>query len=133
MKPALWTGASLALIAAGPAHAESCTKSRDYILTNGGTQPSSAYQSLYKTCLETLRFSNVKDAFILTDGAVAVVPRNDAIGATAGTLAEFCTRFPRSTVHFVERAQLRQVADIGRAVRMSSSTSTPCSKITGSG
>jgi hypothetical protein len=133
MKPAFWIGASLALIAAGSAHAESCTKSRDYILTNGGTQPTSAYQSLYRTCLETLRFSNVKDAFILTDGAVAVVPRNSALGATAGTLTEFCTRFPRSTVHFVERAQVRQVADIGRAVRMSSSSSTPCSKITGSG
>ncbi len=119
---------------AGSAAADSCTKSRDYILATGDlAKPAGAYQNLFKTCLETLNLSNVKDAFILTDGAVAAIPRIDTIGATAGTLSEFCTRFPRSTLRFVSRGDVRQTADIARAVKLSSSGATPCSKITGAG
>jgi hypothetical protein len=127
--------AAFALAAlAGAAAAESCTKSRDYILATGDlAHPASAYQNLFKTCLETLNLSNVKDAFILTDGAVAAIPRNDTIGATAGTLSEFCTRFPRSTLRFVPRTDVRQTTDIARAVKLSSFGATSCSKITGAG
>jgi hypothetical protein len=127
--------AAVALAAlGGAAAAESCTKSRDYILATGDlAHPASAYQNLFKTCLETLNLSNVKDAFILTDGAVAAIPRNDTIAATAGTLSEFCTRFPRSTLRFVPRTDVRQTADIARAVKLSSSGATSCSKMTGAG
>jgi hypothetical protein len=123
--------AALAALA-GSAAAESCTKSRDYILASGDLQhPANAYQGLFKSCLETLNLSNVKDAFILSDGAVAAVPRNDTIGATAGTLAEFCTRFPRGVLHFVRHAELHQTANIARAVRLSSASATSCAKIVG--
>jgi len=127
--------AAFALAAlAGSAAAESCTKSRDYILGAGDlAKPAGTYQILFKTCLETLNLSNIKDAFILKDGAVAAIPRNDTIGATAGTLSEFCTRFPRSTLRFVPRTDVRQTTDIARAVKLSSSEATSCSKITGAG
>jgi hypothetical protein len=128
-----FAAAAAALTAlAGSAAAESCTKSRDYILASGDLEhPVTAYQSLFKSCLETLNLSNVKDAFILSDGAVAAVPRNDTIGATAGTLAEFCMRFPHGVLHFVRRAELHQIVNIARAVRLSSASATSCAKIVG--
>src|SRR6187549_2847743 len=84
------------VVLAGTARADSCTKSRDYILENAVDLPQKpqAYQELFKNCLETLQLSNVKDAFILQAGAIAVIPRNDSVSATASTLAQFCTRFP---------------------------------------
>jgi hypothetical protein len=126
---------ALAWVALAPsAAAESCTKSRDYILTKGDlSKPAPIYYGLFKTCLETLTLSNMKDAFILNDGGVAAVPNNDALAATAGTLAEFCTRFPRATLHFVGHAELRQAENIARAVRISSATATSCATITGGG
>src|ERR1700722_2960002 len=75
------------------AYAESCTASRAYILTDPLSdlpQSPQSYQDLFNMCLTTLELSNVKDAFLLKSGAVAVIPKNDGIIATANTLAQFC-------------------------------------------
>jgi hypothetical protein len=132
MRSALSMIAFTMAVLAEPAAAESGTRSRDYVFAAGGlSRSASVYQNLFRTCVATLGLPNVKDAFILADGAVAAVPAIDSVGATAGTLAEFCMRFPRATLHFVEHTELRHTADIGRAVRLSSSTSTSCPKILG--
>jgi len=122
------------VVLAGTAHADSCAKSRDYILENAAELPQKpqVYRDLFKDCLETLQFSNVKDAFILQAGAIAVIPRNDSVSATASTLAQFCTRFPKGNLHFIGRKIQAQAASISRAVRLSTQ-STPCEKISGGG
>jgi hypothetical protein len=115
------------------ANAESCTRTRAYIFDNASDLPqkTDAYRTLFKNCLETLKFSNVKDAFMLKDGSIAVLPRDESISATAGTLAQFCSRFPRGTLHFIPRKEARKAANTALAVGMSSSRSTPCEKIVG--
>lgn len=117
------------------ARAESCTKSRDFILTNSSDLPQKAkiYQGLFRDCLDTMTLSNVQDAFILKVGAIAVLPRLDTVAATASTLAQFCERFPRGTLHFIGRKEKAQVANIGRAVDWSSPHSTSCERIKGGG
>jgi hypothetical protein len=117
-----------------PARAESCTRSREYILTDtGGDLPRqpSAYQQLFRICLDTLAMQNVRDAFILRDGAIAVVPRIDDVKMTANTLAQFCQRYPGATLRFITRGELPLIASMGRAVDMSSGSATSCRKITG--
>lgn len=118
--------------AAAPAHADMCTASRQYILDHAsnveGVRPQS-YQTLSKICEQTLALSNVKDAFVLQSGAIAVIPKRDGVSATAITLSEFCTRFPRATLRFVARKEVPMTANIGRAVRLDASTATPCQKI----
>jgi hypothetical protein len=120
--------------AAAPAQAASCSPSQQYILEHGtdgeGGKPQT-YQALSRVCEETLTMSNVKDAFILRSGAIAVIPKRDGISATAVTLSEFCSRFPKGTLRFVTRKELSLTANIGRAVRLDSSTATPCQKIVG--
>jgi len=117
---------------AGAARADSCARSSQYILENltgdQARQPR-VYQTLSRVCEETLLMPNVKDAFILMTGAIAVIPKRDAIGATASTLAEFCTRFPRETLRFVARKELSLTKNLGRAVRLDSSAATSCQKI----
>ncbi|MGD9844821.1 MAG: hypothetical protein AB7O60_06835 [Variibacter sp.] len=123
-----------ALVAlSGAAQAESCTRTREYIFDNAFDLPqkTEVYRTLFKNCLETLTFSNVKDAFILKDGSLAVIPRNDSLNATAGTLAQFCRRFPRGTLHFVPAKDARKAANTALAVTMSSTRATPCEKIVG--
>ena len=124
--------AALVILAcANAAHADSCDKSRDYILASGDLpQKPEAYRDLSKMCRETLLLSNVKDAFLLKAGAVAVVPRTDSVSATASTLSQFCSRFPKGTLHFVSRSERRQAADTARAVRIGVGNTTPCKKIT---
>jgi len=122
-----------ALIAT-PLHAESCSKSRDYLLGGLGgdlMQPPQAYQSLFKICLAATTMSNVKDAYILRDGGIAVIPKQDSIAATAGTLSVFCDANPRSTLRFLTRKDLLQATSIVRIVQLSSTGSTPCKKIKG--
>ena len=66
----------LVLVFAPAARAESCTSSRDYILSGSfGELPQSpqSYQDLFKMCLETLQLGTVKDAFLLKDGAVVLL------------------------------------------------------------
>lgn len=117
------------------ANAESCGKSRDTILAGAAElqRPPRTYNELYKGCLETLQMANVKDAFVLAAGAIAVLPRNDSVPATAGTLAQFCTRFPKYTLRFIGRREARLAKDIAQVVQLGTSQSTPCPKITGAG
>jgi hypothetical protein len=120
----------------GRAEANSCTTSRDYILAGISEdlpRRPQAYQELHKSCLQTLQLSNVKDAFVLKAGAIAVLPRVDSVAATAGTLAQFCTQFPRQTLRFITRREVRMLSNVARVVRLSISESTSCQKITGSG
>lgn len=121
-------------MAGGSAYAESCTKSRDYLLGNLGgdlIQPAQAYQGLFKTCLATIAMTNVKDAFVLRDGGIAVVPKQDTVALTAATLSAFCNAYPRGTLRFLNRKDLLQATSVVRVVQMSSTGSTPCRKIKG--
>jgi hypothetical protein len=121
-------------LAATQAQAESCTRSREYILTDstgGLPQQPAAYQQLFRICLDTLGMSNVRDAFILKDGAIAVVPKVDNLQTTTTTLAQFCQRYPRATLRFVTRGEIPIIANMGRAVQISSGSATSCRKITG--
>lgn len=128
--------AALLATAASSAQAESCTRSREYILTDSSAelkrQPS-AYQLLFKVCLNTLTMSNVRDAFILRDGGIAIVPTIDNIAATADTLAQFCRRYPTGTARFITRGELPMIASMGRAVDISSGSATPCERVVGRG
>jgi hypothetical protein len=124
------------IVVASPAPAESCSKSRDYILLNSAgdlPQRPKVYQDLFKNCLDTLQMSNVKDAFVLKAGAIAVIPKIDGVAATANTLAQFCTRFRAGTLRFIARRELSDAANIARVVDMSVSGATSCRRITGSG
>jgi hypothetical protein len=121
-----------AILSMPPAWADSCARSRDFILSSGTLSHKPAvYKKLFAMCMQTLRLPNVKDAFILTEGGIAVVPRIDRVSATAGTLAQFCTRFPHGTLHFISGQTLARTSGIGQMVRIPHRASTPCSRITG--
>lgn len=127
-------GIILMSIGAGPALAESCTKSRDHLLGSLGgdlAQPPQAYQGLFKICLATMSLTNVKDAFVLRDGGIAVIPKQDSVAATAATLSKFCDAYPRSTLRFLSRKDLLQANSVSRIVKMSSTGATSCRKIKG--
>lgn len=124
----------LLMIAGTSAQAESCTKSRDLLLSNLGgdlMQPPQTYQGLFKICLATISMSNVKDAYVLRDGGIAVIPKQDNVAATAATLSAFCDAYPRGTLRFLSRKDLLQANSIGHIVKMSSTSATPCRKIKG--
>jgi hypothetical protein len=125
--------AALPLVSA-PAAAESCSKSRDYLLSGSAelSQPPQRYRELYRACMNTLELSNVQDAFILQAGAIAVIPRRDDIAGTASTLAQFCERYPRGILHFIGRRQLPQTATVSKAVRMPARPHS-CQQIKGGG
>jgi len=114
--------------------ADGCMKSREYLL--GGmagdlAMPVAAYTNLFKVCSTTAIMPNVKNAYILKDGGIAVVPKQDTIAATAATLSQFCDANPRATLRFLTRRDLtlsRSVLDI---VRLSSTSATPCKKLKG--
>ena len=122
-------------IMAGAAKAESCTKTRDFILINSSDLPQKAvvYQELFKNCMDTLQLSNVQDAFVLKVGAIAVIPKRDSVAATASTLAQFCERFPRGTLHFIKQKDRSRAASASRAIEMTAVDPTPCEKIKGGG
>ena len=125
--------ALLGALATG-ADAESCTRSREYILTDSNAelpQQPSAYQMLFRVCLDTLTMSNVRDAFILRDGAIAIVPMIDNVAATAGTLAQFCRRYPTGVARFITRGELPMIASMGHAVDISSGSATRCARVVG--
>jgi hypothetical protein len=127
-------GIFLILIAGSPAQAESCTKSRDHLFSSLGgdlMQPPQAYQGLFKICLATIALSNVKDAFILRDGGIAVIPKQDGVAATAATLSAFCDAYPRGTLRFLTRKDLLHASSVAHIVKMSSTSATPCRKIKG--
>jgi hypothetical protein len=135
MKP--FAGAAIALaLAVSPSHADNCDKSRSYLLGGLGGDlalPPKEFDGLFKRCLATAAMTNVKDAYILKDGGIAVVPKQDTLAATAATLSQFCDSYPRATLHFLtkrERTDDKLLADI---VRISSTSSTSCQKIKGLG
>jgi hypothetical protein len=134
MMKALAAGVIMMSIAAGSAQAESCTKSRDHLLGGLGgelIQPPQAYQGLFRICLATMSITNVKDAFVLRDGGIAVIPKQDTVAATAATLSKFCDAYPRSTLRFLSRKDLLQATSVSRIVKMSSTGATSCRKIKG--
>lgn len=128
------TVALLMSLGATAAHADSCSKSRDYLLGGLGGEammPPDAYRSLFKVCLATASMSNVKDAYILKDGGIAVIPKQDGIAATAGTLSAFCNAYPRGTLRFITRKDQKLGTSLSRIVKLSSTSSTPCKVIKG--
>jgi hypothetical protein len=80
-------------LAVNHAHAENCGRSREYLLGNLGGDlalPPKAYEDLFKTCMAAAAMANVKDAYILRDGGIGVIPKHDSVAATAATLSQFC-------------------------------------------
>lgn len=133
MKPLALAAIFLAL-AGSSAHADNCDKSRSYLLGGlGGDLNLSPkeYDDLFKRCLATANMSNVKDVYILKDGAIAVVPKQDSVAATAATLSQFCDAYPRATLHFLTKRERDEDRSLGEIVRISSTSSTSCEKIKG--
>jgi hypothetical protein len=121
-------------LAANNAQAENCDKSREYLLGNlvgDLTLPPRTYVDLFKMCMATAAMTNVRDAYILKDGGIAVVAKQDSIAATAATLSQFCDAYPRATLHFLTRKEMLQIKSIVSVVKISSTSSTPCQKIKG--
>ena len=116
------------------AHAESCSKSREYLLGSMAgdlPMPPQAYEELFKTCIAASKMANVNDAYMLKDGGVAVAPKQDSVSATASTLAQFCNNYPRATLRLLSRRDLMVKKSVLDIVRMSSDASTSCRKIKG--
>jgi hypothetical protein len=127
---------SLVVAAAFPAAAatEGCIRSRDVLL--GGLagelpQPPQSYKQLFGTCMTVGDMANIKDAYVLKDGGIGVVAKNQTVAATATTLSEFCQRFPRATFRFISQAELQRAVTVARIVGISSGTSTSCRRIRG--
>jgi hypothetical protein len=121
-------------LAVNSARAEHCGKSREYLLGNLSGDlplPPQAYEDLFKTCLATAAMANVKDAYILKDGGIAVIAKQDSVPATAATLSQFCDAYPRSTLHFLTHKELLEVKSIVMIIKLSSTSSTSCQKIKG--
>jgi len=126
--------ALLLALAANNARAENCGRSREYLLGNLSGElalPPKAYDDLFRTCMAAAAMANVKDAYILRDGGIAVIPKQDNVAATAATLSQFCDSYPKSTLHFLTRKEMLQVKSIVNVIRISSTSSTPCQKIKG--
>ena len=113
---------------------ESCARSRDLLL--GGLagelpQTPQAYKQLFSVCTATADLSNVKDVFILKDGGIGVVAKNEGIAATAITLSDFCQRFPRATLRFILAKDLARAKTVTQTVTISSGSATSCRRIQG--
>lgn len=127
---------TLFVLGTGVAHADSnnCDKSREYLLNGlaGDLEmPSQTYDTLFKICVATAAMSNIKDAYILKDGGIAVIPKQDSIPATAGTLSQFCDDNPTSTLRFLTRKEIALAKTMSAIVQTSSTSATPCKKIKG--
>ncbi|WP_245320367.1 hypothetical protein [Bradyrhizobium lablabi] len=133
----LWVATAMLLVlATGAARAdnENCRKSREYLLaTPDGDQALTpqAYNDLFKVCIATSAMPNVKDAYILRDGGIAVIPKQDSVPATASTLAQFCDAYPHGVLRFITRKEKPAIRSVTDVARMSSTSSTPCKKIKG--
>jgi hypothetical protein len=128
--------AMLLLLVASAARAESenCRKGREYLLgTPGGDLPLTpqAYNDLFKICIATSAMPNVKDAYMLRDGGIAVLPKQDSVSATAATLAQFCDAHPHAVLRFITRKEKLAIRSAAGVAQMSSTSSTPCKKIKG--
>jgi hypothetical protein len=121
-------------VAAEPAFADNCDKSRTYLLGGLGgdlLRPPREYDNLFKQCVATAAMANVKDAYVLRDGGIAVLPKQDTVAATAATLSQFCDAYPRATLHFLTRRERTEDKSLADIVRISSTSSTSCQKIKG--
>jgi hypothetical protein len=130
----LLAAAVLACSASGALAADGCAKSRDYILEGMAGElirPARIYQDLFKICTQTLALPNVKDAYILKAGLIAIDPRRDTVMATASTLAQFCRRFPHSTARIFTPGEQRQAKTVGLIVLMPALAAKPCRGIRG--
>jgi hypothetical protein len=130
----LVAAAILLALVTGAARAENCGKSRDYLLGSLGgdlMMPPQAYKDLFNICVKTAAMTNVQDAYILKDGGIAVIPKQDSVAATAGTLSQFCDAYPRATLRFLTRKEMLLAKSIASVVQMSSTSSTSCKKIKG--
>jgi hypothetical protein len=119
---------------AARADSENCRKSREYLLgslSGDLTLAPQAYNDLFKICMAAAVMSNVKDAYILKDGGIAVVPKQDGIAATATTLSQFCDAYPRATLRFLTRKEMLLTKSVAGIVQTSSGSATPCKKIKG--
>jgi hypothetical protein len=117
-----------------PAYADNCDKSRTYLLGGLGGElkrPPKEYDDLFKQCVATAAMQNVKDAYVLQDGGIAVAPKQDTVAATAATLSQFCDAYPRATLHFLTHREVTEDKSIAQIVRISSTSSTSCSQIKG--
>ena len=128
--------AMLMALAAGAARADSenCRRSREYLLgTPGGDQSLApqAYNDLFKICIAVSAMPNVKEAYMLRDGGIAVIPKQDSVSATASTLAQFCDAHPRGVLRFITRKEKLTIRSVANVAQMSSTSSTPCKKIKG--
>lgn len=124
----------VALGLSGSASAESCTRSLEYILDGLAgdlPRPAADYQSVFKVCIEALKLSNVKDAYVLKDGGIALDPRRNTLTATAVTLAQFCQQFPKGTARFLTPQEQRKPRTVGLIVMLSSKNVTPCRTVQG--
>jgi len=135
-----WPAAALiatALLAFGTGNAvaaDGCAKSRDYILNGmAGTlnKPARLYQDLFKVCLQTLDLPNVKDAYVLKAGLIAIEPRQNTLTAAASTLTQFCRRFPRSTARVFTPGEQRQPKTVGLTVLMPALSAKSCQTLRG--
>jgi len=75
--------------------------------------------------------ANVKEAYVLKNGGIAVIPKNDSVFGTANILADFCRKFPRNVLRFITRREVRQGLTTGLVVLMSSANSDLCNEIRG--
>ena len=122
------------VLASNTARAEHCGKSREYLLGNLSGDlalPPRAYDDLFKICLAAAAMANVKDAYILKDGGIAVIAKQDSVAATAATLSQFCDAYPRATLHFLTHKELLKIKSIANVMELSSTSSTSCQKIKG--
>lgn len=136
MRPAaaLFATLLLALDAGGAEAADGCAKSRDYILQGMAgalTKPARLYQDLFRVCQQTLELPNVKDAFVLKAGLIAIEPRQNTLMSAASTLTQFCRRFPRSTARVFTSGEQRQAKTIGLTVMMPALSAKSCQTMRG--
>ena len=127
--------AAIALVlAACPALADNCERSRSYLLGALGGElklPPKEYDALFRICLVTAAMTNVKDAYMLKDGGIAVIPKQDTVAATAATLSQFCEAYPRATLHFLTKRERTDDKSVAEIIRIPSTSSTSCQKIKG--
>jgi len=122
------------VLTAGVAQASSCNKSREYLLGGlaGDLQMTpQTYDGLFKVCEATAIMPSVQDAFILKDGGIGVIPKQDTISATAATLSRFCDANPRATLRFISKKDLMRAKSTSQIVGLSSTGVTSCKKIKG--